>query len=357
MEETKRKKITRGDELLMAIAVCGELPARLVPDVVGSDSYAAALVTRLKGENQIACRCKDGLKGYVLHRKGKRYLMDVFPGRMRPFLEGDASLCPVKSERSKRLRLHRMAYAWVQLYGLGADTFSEKFPIRSGIFRQDAPKGIYYSSVLVKQNTAKEAGGSRACGVLDAGEHGFCVYHTMDSLMKWMGRTEWTFRFRTGQALYGAGEEWRLQALILAKDMSMMERLLTSDGGIKRELFCLDDAYESCFYLPAAVPAKLQYRLLMSPALEQRLERILENAMQLRPGMENCRRADAEGCPVYFCWLLDLWQIRRAADRIVRSRKGKVVCLDYQVEALRACFGENISILGLNTEKLEKQLN
>lgn len=97
MEETERKKITRGDELLMAIAACGELPARLVPDVVGSDSYAAALVTRLKGENQIACRCKDGLKGYVLHRKGKNYLMDVFPGRMRPFLEGGCK--PLSGEK------------------------------------------------------------------------------------------------------------------------------------------------------------------------------------------------------------------------------------------------------------------
>jgi len=350
------KQITRADELLMAIAACGELPAQLVPDVVRSASYAAALITKLKEENRIGCRFKDGLKGYVLHRKGKNYLMAAFPERMRPFLEGDASLYPVKSEQSKRLRLHRMAYAWVQLYGLGADTFSGEFPICSGVSRQGKPDGIYYSSVLVKQRTAKEAGGSRACGVLDVGEHGFCVYHTMDSLMKWMGRTEWTFRLRTGQALYGAGEERRLQALILAKDMSMMERLLTSDGGIKRELFYLDDAYESWFYLPAIDSAKLQYRLLMNPALERQLERILENVMQLRSGTGNSHRIDAEGCPVYFCWLLDLWQIRRIADQTARSRIGKVVCLDYQAEALRSCLGESVSIMGLNPEKVEVQL-
>lgn len=351
-----KKRITRADELLMAVAACGELPAQLVLDVVGSASYAAALITKLKEENRIGCRFRDGLKGYVLHRKGKNYLMGAFPELMYPFLEGDASLYPVKSEQSKRLRLHRMAYAWVQLYGLGADTFTGKFPIPSGGFRQGNPGGIYYSSVLVKQSIAKEAGGSRACGVLDAGEYGFCVYHTMDSLMKWMGRTEWTFRFRTGQALYGAGEERRLQALILAKDMSMMERLLASDGGIKRELFYLDDAYESYYYLPAVGCGKLQYRLLMKPVLERRLERILENVMQLCPGTGICRRTDQEGCPVYFCWLLELWQIRRIADQTARSGKGKVVCLDYQVEALRSCLGESVSIMGLNAEKVEVQL-
>lgn len=351
-----KKRITHADELLMAVAACGELPAQLVPDVVGSTSYAAALITKLKEENRIGCRSGDGLKGYVLHRKGKNYLMTAFSEWMRPFLEGDASLYPVKSEQSKRLRLHRMAYAWVQLYGFGADTFTGKFPISSGGFRQSRPDGSYYSSVLVKQSIAKEAGGSRACGVLDAGEHGFCVYHTMGSLMKWMGRTEWTFRLRAGQALYGAGEERRLQALILAKDMSMMERLLASDGGIKRELFCLDDAYESWFYLPAVSSAKLQYRLLMNPVLERRLERILENVMQLRPGLGSCYRIDAKGCPVYFCWLLELWQIRRIADQTARSGKGKVVCLDYQVEALRSCLGESVSIMGLNTEKVEVQL-
>ena len=41
----KNKKMTKGETLLMAIGVCGELPADLAGRVVGSASYAAALVT------------------------------------------------------------------------------------------------------------------------------------------------------------------------------------------------------------------------------------------------------------------------------------------------------------------------
>lgn len=40
----------RRDELLLLVAVSGELPASWSGYAVGSDSYAAVLVTRLKGK-------------------------------------------------------------------------------------------------------------------------------------------------------------------------------------------------------------------------------------------------------------------------------------------------------------------
>ncbi|MFR2213381.1 MAG: hypothetical protein ACLS61_05945 [Ruminococcus sp.] len=59
------------DVLLRLIAISGELPAGLVGEIVESESYAAALITRLKKENYISVRNAGGYKGYVLRVKGK----------------------------------------------------------------------------------------------------------------------------------------------------------------------------------------------------------------------------------------------------------------------------------------------
>ena len=44
------------DVLLRLIAISGEMPAELVREVVGSESYAAVLVTKLKKEGFISVR-------------------------------------------------------------------------------------------------------------------------------------------------------------------------------------------------------------------------------------------------------------------------------------------------------------
>ena len=66
------------DRLLRMIAICTELPAKLTGQVVGSDSYAAALVTKLKQEGLIAVRSGDGYRGYVLKAKGRRYVLEAY---------------------------------------------------------------------------------------------------------------------------------------------------------------------------------------------------------------------------------------------------------------------------------------
>lgn len=54
------------DTLLLMIAVSGEMPADLAEHIIGSVSYTAAVITRLKQEGYISVRNKAGYKGYVL---------------------------------------------------------------------------------------------------------------------------------------------------------------------------------------------------------------------------------------------------------------------------------------------------
>lgn len=76
-------EMKKEDVLLRLIAISGELPAGLVGEIVESESYAAALITRLKKENYISVRNAGGYKGYVLRRKGK---VIFIPLQKIPFL-------------------------------------------------------------------------------------------------------------------------------------------------------------------------------------------------------------------------------------------------------------------------------
>lgn len=51
------------DVLLRMIAISGELPAELVSEVVGSESYAAVLVTKLKKKGLSLSETVVGIKG------------------------------------------------------------------------------------------------------------------------------------------------------------------------------------------------------------------------------------------------------------------------------------------------------
>ena len=63
------------DELLLLIAMSGEIPADWIGRAVGSESYAAALLTRLKRGGLVKLRSKDGVRGYLLRSKAKQYLL------------------------------------------------------------------------------------------------------------------------------------------------------------------------------------------------------------------------------------------------------------------------------------------
>lgn len=52
--------LNRKDELLLLVAVSGELPADWIGIAVGSESYGAALITRLKKEGMLRQRKKMG---------------------------------------------------------------------------------------------------------------------------------------------------------------------------------------------------------------------------------------------------------------------------------------------------------
>ena len=141
------------DVLLRLIAISGELPAGLVGEIVGSESYASALITRLKKENYISVRNAGGFKGYVLRSKGKRYLLEKYEDDLFFFLSGSAQTNHVKSEPEKRLRLYRMSEVWVFFMKMGIEIFQSQKPDLGNGFEKSGKKAVYYGSLEYKEST------------------------------------------------------------------------------------------------------------------------------------------------------------------------------------------------------------
>lgn len=354
----------KADQLLMLIGVSGEMPADWAAYAVGSGSYSAALITRLKQNGFIGLRGKGGLRGYILRAKAKRRLLELWPEDFGIFLSGFVETNHIKSETDKRLRLHRMSMVWVYLAAAGVgiyhsskpDFFSPTFhllPSESGQEMEWIERGAYYGTLEFKSDMAKEIGGSRACGVLLTENVPFIVYNTMDSLMKWAKKTERTMQSRMEAVFRRKGYRVPPGAVMFGKGMDMLVRLLESGGGVKGNLFMLDDIYERMYFIPLIWEAQIQIRLLVKPEEETRLRSFLASALwkvnetdgALADGVE------ADGCPVYFCYDLDMWKMKRIRGRVERDGKGTVYCFDYQEEVLKEYMGGEADVKGIVREK------
>ena len=173
------------DVLLRLIAISGELPAGLVGEIVESESYAAALITRLKKENYISVRNAGGYKGYVLRRKGKRYLLERYEDDLSFFLSGSAQTNHVKSEPEKRLRLYRMSEVWVFLWKMGIEIFQSQKPDLGNGFEKSGKKAVYYGSLEYKESAeainVSLMGAPAAAGkVKELSEHAVELLNSLD---------------------------------------------------------------------------------------------------------------------------------------------------------------------------------
>ncbi len=357
--------LDKRDELLLLVAVSGELPANWIGIAVGSESYGAALITKLKKEGMLHLRKKEGLWGYLLSIKAKRYLFDTYREDVEMYLSGSSSTNLVKSEPDKRLRLHRMSMVWILCRKAGIGIFShQKSPLPWEMGRasekeqrwEQSEWAAYYGTAEWKRPGDLEIKGSRACGLL-MGNRSYIVYNTLDRLMKWVPKIERNLAGRLEIRMRKYGRTSLAGAILFGIDMSMIRRLLESEGGIKGNLFFLDDVYEHYYYVPLKVEAWLQLRLLCDDVGNQRLITFLgemlkiplQNEQHLEDGW------DRDGRPVYFCYLMDLWKISRILKKPL-TRPGKLICFTYQAQALKEIFSEFFQIQAMEPEKVIQYL-
>lgn len=346
------------DLLLLMIAICGELPTHLAGCIVGSDSYAAALITKLKKEGYVSVRNRDGCRGYVLKAKGRRYILETQEADTAFFLQGSSQTSHVKSERNKRIRLHRMSEAWIFFWKMGIQVFHSQKPVLGAGTENDGENLTAYYGSLEFKSDAEGIKGSRACGVLLSGKSVYVVYNTMAQRMKWARKMECAMRTWTERLFWKRGSYHTADALILGKNPEFLKELLESDGGIQKNLFQVDDVYERYYYLPMCKEAEVQVRLLLDKDKRGRLYQFLSGALAKKKEKEYAiyDGYDIKGDPVYFCHELELRHLIRVKQETLWQQKGTVLCLDYQEKVLKAYFGEHIRIQVVITEKLTEYL-
>lgn len=295
------------DVLLRMIAVSGELPAGLVGEIVGSETYAAALITRLKKENYISVRNAGGYKGYVLRSKGKRYLLEKYEEDLSFFLSGSAQTNHVKSELEKRLRLHRMSEVWVFFWKMGIEIFQSQKPDLGNGFEKSGKKAVYYGSLEYKES-AEAIKGSRACGVLITGDTAYVVYNTMNKRMKWAKKMETAMRTWTERMLLIGGGLRRADSLILGDSMEFLTELLNSDSGVRKNLYQVDDVYERYYYIPRISIARIQMEFLLTSWKREKMKKLLATLVKYPRRKEYAisEGFDKNMQPIYFCHELDM---------------------------------------------------
>lgn len=341
------------DVLLRMIAISGELPAELVSEVVGSESYAAVLVTKLKKEGFISVRNSGGYKGYILRSKGKKYLLTSYEEDLSFFLSGSAQTNHIKSEPDKRLRLHRMSEVWVYFWKIGIKIFQSQKPDLGNGFEKSGKKAVYYGSLEYNEST-DAIKGSRACGVLLAGESAYVVYNTMTRRMKWARKMEVSMRTWTERMLVIGGGSKRADSVILGAHMEVLLELLNSDGGIKKNLYQVDDVYECAYFVPHISEAAIQLELLLNTEKRKKLRELLLTLVKYprRRQYALCEGLDGDMQPIYFCQDLEMRHLCRIRQEIGWKQQGVIICMDYQATILRCYFGEGVKVRELNTKKI-----
>jgi len=356
--DSVERKGKKSDLLLKMVAISGEMPANLPEKIVGSKSYAASLITDLKKRGYLLLRYRDGVRGYVLGKRGKNYLLQYYHQDMDRYLTGASETNHVKSEREKRLRLHRMSQTWTYFFIHGNLIFATEKP---KIFTQECfvetSLGTYYGSQELKQSS-DQVKGSRACGLYIKRKEAFVVYNSMGNLMKWSKKMEIAMRCWVERNLLRAGIAWDGKAIFFGESMKVLEKILFSAGGMKQELFQVDDVYEQYYFIPEnREDAELQMELfadrkkkaLFLAFLENMLDKVERNEFPIYAGIKN-------GIPVYFVYELELRNLQMVKRDMERHGKGIVVCLDYQQEVLQAYYGKEVELMVLDCEKVQQYL-
>ncbi len=105
--------------LLEMIGMCGEFPADQLNRLIPSASYAEKLITDLKAKHLIRTHYRDALRGYRLTKAAKEMLLSVSPLRFQCYLTGNTETNLIRSEVSRRIRLHQKAETYLTLLHAG----------------------------------------------------------------------------------------------------------------------------------------------------------------------------------------------------------------------------------------------
>ena len=352
--------------LLTLTALSGEFPTVLVSRLSGGDAYKMKVVKRLKKDGLLRTYYADGLRGFRLTSTAKRLLLADLPEQFCPYLTGCSETNTLKSELTRRLRLHRMAEVLVTMHNAGVSAFPWQKP---DVFGPTPPPDdtriewpVYYSSREVKEigSQQEKIRGSRATGVLLTSENVLAVYNTGATEMKWEQNAELRLRVLLmmdlcKQRLLAQYSDADQGAVVFGAGMEQMPALMGVGGDKRHKYFVLDEHYRHFYYLTSDHRGEVVLRLLCDPNKRAMLDNILrEGLSEPQPNwfVENDAMDGDE--PVLFEYSCDMPRIRRFCGGLnAHKLKGTLYCFDFQEKILSQICGPNVAIECIDFENLK----
>ena len=354
----------QGRLLLELVAVSGDFPVRLLKRLPGQPAYKDSVVKKLKRTGLLRTYYRDGLRTFRLGWPAKELLVQENPERFSFFLTGTAETNRLKSEKTRRLRLARMAAMYIMMRNAGVEIFRDQKP---PVFSSDfSGRGIrascYYGSREVKEIglDAVKIKSSRMTGMLLTEEKGYVVYYCGEALMKWGSREELRLKIflqmeMNGRRLGGQYGPDGLEAILFADRMELSLELLQAekkDGAY----FLFDGNYEHFYFLPNDYHGEVLLRLLCCTEKSRELEELMRTGLAGKGESGTWQDGwEQDGTPVLFGWLFDLPRIAGFQKMLTfRNLFGKVICFDYQREALEKYFSARGAAPAFETIDFEK---
>lgn len=358
--------------MLALTAICGEVPVRVLYRLPGGEQYKEKVITSLKKEKLLRVHSRDHLRGYRLGRRVKTLLLAQEPERFSFFLTGNADTNLLKSEVTRRLRLHRVAAVIAMLQNAGIHIFRDEKPdlfapdrFDAGTFSPSATPVFYCSREIKAMGPAMvKVRGSRMAGVLLTATDIFLTYHNGHTLPKWDHRSEQRAKGMMWlvlcmERLSGVYSMKNVCGLLICDDMQVLKQMLTNTDPKERCFFLLERNYEHFYYLTDDRRGELMLQLLYDPVKRAALDALLLSELQA-PGQDqtiDLDALDAQGRPVLFSYLPDIPRLNWYIEALIRfNRPGCIACFDFQARALKDSFGPLVSFLAIDFEKIKEQI-
>lgn len=272
----------------------------------------------------------------------------------------------LKSEITRRLRLHRIAETYVMMQNADVAIFRDDKPMifaagSSAVSRLNYP--AFYNSREIKELgiEAVKIRGSRMMGVLLAPSGVYLTYNSGANMSKWDYRAEQRAQallqiVLCQQRLSAPYSHSKVSGLMFGNGMEPFFQILSSADSNARCFFLLDGNYEHFYYLTNDFRGEVLLKLLCDPEMIAELNRILSQGLNARePGwpVEN-DAINEDGCPVLFGYFLDIPRINRFITALqFQKRSGTIICFDFQKEVLHRHCGGHVTFQTIDFVKLE----
>ena len=340
-------------ELLSLTSICGEVPCACSARLTASESYRKKVVTSLTHDKLLRIFSRHHLRGYRLGVRGKRLLLQQEPERFAFYLSGFSDTNAIKSEVSRRIRLHRIAQTYVTMLNAGAMVYRDEKPLifspaARGSFSIERP--CFYDSREMKEAELEmlKIRGSRMAGSLFTSGRVFAVYNSMEFLPVFEPQVEQRAKVMLEQVCRTkVSSNLRVSGLLLSDNIDILRILLEFSQTRRCDHFLLDDGYEHFYFMTNNSYGETLLQLLCRSEIIRRVDAAL--LQEFQPSLPNsrfvCDAVDALGVPVLFCYLPDIPRLYRFVSGLnLLNSTGILICFDFQADALRPLCGDNIEL-------------